>query len=132
MEIRIEKPFRLYIDVIETDEHVPSMRIQVEIEVRQFGHSLEYHGSLWFDCSVWDAFVAGLSSIDTAETSLFDMGGHFVLRLSAVSGKPEISWEVKKAALTGAVATAEFRSPIDEDAVECVRRQFKQLNPWWK
>nr|CUV29546.1 protein of unknown function [Ralstonia solanacearum] len=129
MEIRIEKPFRFYIDVVETGEHVPSMRMQAAIEVRQFGHKLEYHGSLWFDCSVWDSFVAGLSSIDTVEASLFDMGGHFALRLSALSGKPEISWEVKKAALTGAVATAEFRSPIDEDTVEYVRRQFTQFNP---
>ncbi|MHA6909976.1 hypothetical protein ACQUJS_16335 [Ralstonia pseudosolanacearum] len=132
MEIRIEKPFRLYIDVVETDEHVPSMRIQATIEVRQFGHVLEYHGNLWFDCSVWDVFVAGLSSIDTAEASLFDMGGHFVLRLSAVSGKPEISWEMKKTAVTGAVASAAFQSSIDADTVAHVKRQFAQFESWWK
>lgn len=74
---------------------------------------------------------AGLDSIDMAEASLLDMGGHFVLRLSAISGKPEILWEVKKAAVSGAVATAAFRSQIDEDTLAHVRRQFTQFESWW-
>ncbi|AXW55678.1 hypothetical protein QN078_25200 [Ralstonia nicotianae] len=131
MEIRIEKPFFLHLDCVEIDENVPSMRMQAVIEVQLFGHILKYHCSLWFDCSVWGAFVASLDSIDMAEASLVDMGGHFVLRLSAISGKPEILWEVKKAAVSGAVATAAFRSQIDEDTLAHVRRQFTQFESWW-
>jgi hypothetical protein len=131
MEIKIEKPFRLYLDVVETDEHVPSMRMQIVIDVQQFGHSLEYRGSVWFDCSVWDTFVAGLNSTDDGEAQLVDMGGHFTLRLGAVSGKPSISWEMRKAGVTGAVATAAFRSPIDEDTLAHVKNQFVRFDRWW-
>ncbi|WP_197342684.1 hypothetical protein [Ralstonia solanacearum] len=131
MEICIEKPFRLRLDVVETDEHVPSMRMQAAIEVRQFGHAFEYHGSLWFDCSIWDAFVAGLSSLDTEEACLVDMAGYFALRLRAISEKLEISCEIKKVALTGVVATAAFLSPIDEDTFSHIRRQFAQFESWW-
>jgi hypothetical protein len=131
MEIRIEKPFRLHLDVVETDEHIPSMRMQAAIEVQQFGHKLEYHGSLWFDCSIWDAFASGLGSIDTVDANLVDMGGHFALRLSAVSGGSEISWEFRKAGVTGAVATAAFKSPIDGDTLAHVKHQFAQFESWW-
>lgn len=131
MEIKIEKPFRLHLDVVETDEHVPSMRTQVVLDVHQFGHSLEYQGSVWFDCSVWDTFVAGLNGISEGEAELVDMGGYFTLRLGVVSGKPVVSWEMKKADVTGAVATAAFRSPIDEDALAHLKNQFKQFNRWW-
>ncbi|KWZ31274.1 hypothetical protein [Burkholderia anthina] len=128
MEIKIEKPFRLHLDVVEADEHVPSMRMQVVIDVQQFGHRLEYRGSAWFDCSVWDTFV---SDIGGGEAELVDMGGHFTLRLGEVSEKPEISWEMKKADVTGAIATAAFRAPIDEDALAHVKDQFMQFDRWW-
>jgi hypothetical protein len=131
MEIKLEKPFRLKLDVAETDEHVPSMRMQVLIEVQQFGHSLEYRGTVWFDCSVWDTFVAGLNLIREEGTELVDMGGHFTLWLGTVFGKPTISWEMKKADVTGAVATAAFRSSVDEDTLVHVRDQFMQFERWW-
>lgn len=131
MEIRIEKPFRLHLEVVETEEHIPSMRMQAAIEVQQFGHKLEYHGSLWFDCSVWTAFASGLSGIDTADASLVDMSDHFALRLSAVSGRREIAWEFRKTDVTGAVSTAAFKSPIDEDTLAHVKHQFEQFEPWW-
>ena len=131
MEIKIEKPFCLYLDVAETDEHVPSMRMQVVIAVQQFGHSLEYRGNVWFDCSVWDTFVTGLNGVGEGVAQLVDMGGHFTLWLGAVSGTPVISWEMRKAGVTGAVATASFRSPIDEDTLAHVKNQFTQFDRWW-
>jgi hypothetical protein len=131
MQIKIEKPLQLHLDIVETDEHVPSMRIQAEVEVTQFGHKLEYHGSLWFDCSVWDTFVASLNSIDATEANLTDMGGHFILRISTLSEKPEISWEIKKVGVTRASLMATFHSPIDPDTLAHVKHQFTQFEAWW-
>jgi hypothetical protein len=131
MEIKIEKPFCLHLDVVATDENVPSMRMQVMIDVHQFGHRLEYRGSVWFDCSVWDAFVASLNGIDEGKSELMDMGGHFTLWLRVVSGKPVVSWEMKKADLTGVIATAAFHSPIDEDTLAHIKNQFTQFERWW-
>ncbi|AXW21867.1 MULTISPECIES: hypothetical protein [Ralstonia solanacearum species complex] len=88
MEIRIEKPFFLHLDCVEIDENVPSMRMQAVIEVQLFGHILKYHCSLWFDCSVWGAFVASLDSIDMAEASLVDMGGTLFCDSALFLGNP--------------------------------------------
>ncbi|KVM72542.1 hypothetical protein [Burkholderia ubonensis] len=131
MEIKIEKPFRLRLDVVETDEHVPSMRMQVMIDVQQFGHRLEYRGNVWIDCSAWDTFVAGLNAIGEGKAELVDMGGHFTLWLEVVSEKSTISWEMRKADITGAVAAAAFCSPIDEDTLAHLKNQFAQFDRWW-
>ncbi|MGO4815703.1 hypothetical protein AB4156_40020 [Cupriavidus sp. 2MCAB6] len=127
MEIKIERPLRLHLDVVEMDEHVPSMKTQIIVEVQQFGHRLEYYGSSWFDCTVWDTFVEGLSSLEVREANLVDMGGHFVLRLGVVNGKPYILWEMKKVDVSGAISTATFRSSIDDDTFAHVKRQFEEF-----
>ena len=77
MEIKIERPFHLKLDVIEIDEHVPSMKVDVPVRVPQFGQSLEYRGYLWFECACWDTFVSDLSRIDETQAKLINMGGSF-------------------------------------------------------
>jgi hypothetical protein len=131
MEIKIEKPFCLKLDVIEIDEHVPSMRMHVTIDVHQVGHGFEYRGDVWFDCSVWDLFVTGLKSIGEWEAQLVDMGGDFTLWVEAGAERLEISWEMNKTDVTGATAAATFRAPIDEDTLAHVKNQFMQFDTWW-
>jgi len=101
------------------------------IEVQQFGHSLEYRGNMWVDCSAWDTFVTRLNSVGKGEAKLVDMGGHFTLCLVAAYGGLVFSWEMKKAGLEGAVAIASFRSPIDEGTLAHVKNQFMQFDRWW-
>ncbi|WDD93024.1 hypothetical protein Bsp3421_003069 [Burkholderia sp. FERM BP-3421] len=131
MNIRIDRPFFLNLDVIETDDYVPSMKMEISVELQQFGSRIDYRGALWFNCSSWDEFVLGLNNIDTADAVFFDMSGYFVLRIRTVSGKPEISWEVKRSDIEGATATVAFRSPIDEDILAHVKRQVEQFPVWW-
>ena len=131
MIINIEKPLRLCLGVVETDEHVPSMRMQIAVDVQQFGHKLAYRGNAWFDCATWDTFVQGLAGPDTTKISLVDMGDHFTLTLGVVSGCLELAWEMKKRDTSGAITTATFRSPIDADTFAHVTLQFKEFERWW-
>ena len=59
------------------------------------------------------------------------MGGYFTLSLGVDSGKSTIFWEMKKVDTSGAVATAAFHSPIDEDTLAHVKNQFAQFDRWW-
>src|SRR5262249_46496755 len=101
MELKLERPFHLHLDVLETDDHIPSMHMHVSARMQQVGHRFDYQGSLWFDCSVWDTFVSGLASIEETAAKLVDMGGHFVLRLGRESGAPLISWSLEHADMSG-------------------------------
>ncbi|WP_145997187.1 MULTISPECIES: hypothetical protein [Ralstonia] len=131
MELKLEIPLRLHLDVCEVDEHLPSMRVLVAAEVQQARHTLVYRGSLWFDCSSWDAFVSRLTCIEEEAAELADMGGHFVLRIGIESGTPQISWKFESCDMTGKASMAACRSHIDADEFAHVRRQFTQFQRWW-
>ena len=131
MELKLERPFHLHLDVLETDDRIPSMQMRVSARMQQFEHRCDYQGSLWFDCSVWDTFASGLSSIEENATELVDMGGHFVLRLGLESGAPLISWRLEHADMSGAVCVLAYRSLIDPDDLAYVKRQFMQFDRWW-
>lgn len=131
MEVRIERPFHLKLDVIEIDEHVPSMKADVSIHVAQFGQSLEYRGYLWLECACWDTFVSDLSRIDETQAKLTDMGRSFVLAVGTCAGKLDVSWEMKKVAVDGSVTTAACHFPADPDTLAHVKRQFLEFPKWW-
>lgn len=131
MEVEIERPFYLKLDVIETDEHVPSMKADVSVRVQQFGQSLEYRGYAWFECACWDTFVSDLSHIYETQAKLTDIEGSFVLAVGICAGKLDVSWEMKKVAVDGSVATAACHFPADPDTLAHVERQFIEFSKWW-
>lgn len=131
MIINIEKPLRLFLEVVETEEHVPSMKMQITADVIQFGHELTYRGTTWIACAAWDAFVHGLAESGTSEVALVDMGNHFTLMLGNANGSLELVWEMKKRDASGCVSTASFRAPIDPDTYAHVALQFREFERWW-
>ena len=42
LEIKFEQPFSFRMDVVETDDHLPSMRVETKIIITQFQHSFSY------------------------------------------------------------------------------------------
>lgn len=131
MELKLKRPFHLHLDVLETDDRIPSMHMRVSVGMQQFGHRFDYRGSLWFDCYVWDAFASGLASIEETAAELVDMGGRFVLRLGLESGASLISLRLEHVDMSGAVCVLAHRSLIDLDDLAYVRRQFTQFDRWW-
>lgn len=78
MQVTIDKPFQLELDVIAADEH----------RVQQFRHSLKYRGSMWFECSCWETFVSSLNDGEARAATLTDMDGCFVLAAKAACRFP--------------------------------------------
>jgi hypothetical protein len=131
MEVTIERPFQLKLDVVAIDQHVPSMRANVSVSVEQFGQKLEYCGSFWFDCASLDSFVAALDSVQKKPARMTDMSGGFVFALQAGTEKFEASWEIKRIALEGSVTTVMCRFPIDFDDLAHVKEKFAEFPRWW-
>lgn len=131
MEIKIEKPFLMQLDVIETDDNIPSMKANVSIHVQQFLHVLEYQGSMWFDCASWDEFVSSLRRIGDTQARLTDMEGYLSLLLEARSEKREISWEMTKKDGEGNMVTAACRYHVDTETWADTKQQFTDFHRWW-
>ncbi|QET05839.1 MULTISPECIES: hypothetical protein [Cupriavidus] len=117
MQVTIDKPFQLELDVIATDEHVPSMKMDVVVRVQQFRHSLEYRGSMWFEYSCWETFVSSLNDGEARTATLTDMDACLVLALDTSGGAPEICGDFKSVALDGSIAKAACRFPADLEVV---------------
>lgn len=50
MDIEITNPVNIKLDVIEFDEHVPSLKFSVSISVEKFGYKAEVNTHFWIEC----------------------------------------------------------------------------------
>lgn len=133
LEIKIEQPFGLRMEVVETDDRVPSMRIEAKILIEQFQHTLSYRGLFWIECAAWSRFVNGLHDVGAKPAVLNDMSDYFSLKVSEnPSGKMTLSWEFRKSDVGGCKqAMAAFSSAIDDAMLSRMLEEFAEFPAWW-
>jgi len=71
MNIRITPETRISISELALDEHVPSINLEIEIEVRAGTFSL-MRFDCWFECSLIDIFLSTVKQGKKASLSDFD------------------------------------------------------------
>lgn len=131
LEIKFEQPFTLRMEVVETDDHVPSMRVETKITITQFQHTFSYQGTFWFECASWSNFANALND-SSRDAVLKDMSDYFVLAIRENEGRKILSWEFKKADAGGAKkATVAFSAEIDDDMLGKIKREFTEFPAWW-
>jgi hypothetical protein len=96
MEIKIEHPIALYLEVVETEDHVPSMHVSVQIAVSQFQHTCRYEGTCWIECVSWERFTDALRGSSWQEAALRDISGYFMLALRRTGEAVLLVWEFTK------------------------------------
>lgn len=132
MKIEFEQPLGLTLEVIETDEHVPSMRVNVQIVVAQFQSTSKYEGTFWIECTTWDSFVKSLHGPFEEAVALRDISGCFVIALQKIDGRLAFAWEFAKADVGGnRQVKIAFTSAIDDDVLSKIRNEFLEFPAWW-
>lgn len=131
LEIKFEQPFSFRMEVVETDDHVPSMRVETRIIIAQFQHTFSYQGTFWLDCASWSSFTSALAD-SSQEAVLKDMSDYFVLAIRKSEGKTMLSWEFKKTDAIGIrEAAVAFSAEIDDDMLGKIKREFTEFPSWW-
>ncbi|OKB73136.1 hypothetical protein [Escherichia coli] len=92
MDIEITNPVNIKLDVIEFDEHVPSLKFSVSISVEKFGYKAEVNTHFWIECQCFDKFVSCMNCGELA--ILKDMNDSFELILNPVAGV--LNWSCMK------------------------------------
>ncbi|MFN3295559.1 hypothetical protein [Caldimonas sp.] len=129
--IKLEQPFSLLMEVVETDDHVPSMRVETKITITQFQHMLSYQGSFWIECANWSSFSNALNN-SSLDATLKDMNDHFVLAISENKDKKILYWEFKKTDAGGGKKTIiAFSAEVDDDMLAKIKREFAEFPAWW-
>ncbi|MDQ0622188.1 hypothetical protein [Paraburkholderia graminis] len=131
MRIALRIPFSVEIDVVETDNRLPSMSCNVTIEVKQFQQRLHFFDGVWIPCSTWDSFVKGLAFDDCANAELFDIERRVVLRVSKSAVGYRFSFEGDRTHSNGVVGKATILAPLDRDEFSVVAREFADFERWW-
>jgi hypothetical protein len=133
MKIEIEQPIALRLEVVETDAHVPSMRVSAKIVVTQFQHVFTYDGTFWIECASWDVFTQSLLAPLSEEIALSDMSGYFMLVLRKTNDGLSLIWKYAKADVgsNGRRLEIAFTSAIDDDMLAKIRDEFREFPVWW-
>lgn len=127
MDIEITEPINLALDVIEIDEHVPSMKFNALIKIKKFGYSLVLNKEFWLECQCIDVFINNLNNGRSA--TLKDMNGCFELRLDPAS--KEMEWLCAKEDLDGYVTMTKGREKLTDSAKTAIQTAFNNYPRWW-
>jgi hypothetical protein len=120
-------------EVVETDDRLPSMRVETEISVSQFQHTLSYKGAFWIECGAWSRFAKALGSLPKGSAMLADMSGYFTLKLYEQAGKLRLSWAFRKEDVAGAMtAMSTVSAEMDDSMLARMRSEFSDFPVWWQ
>src|SRR6202000_2279313 len=91
MEIEIKQPVEIKMQLIETDDRLPSMKFKVDVFIKHPTGIASYTASdIWIDCAQWDKFVTDLSKlhISSHETALLkSLSEYFCIKVNASNEK---------------------------------------------
>jgi len=81
--ISIKKPIALNMDVVEIDEHLPSIKMIVELNIEHPTGKIFYQANdIWFDCSEWDDSALALKQLSGSNNSkacLENLSDNFII-----------------------------------------------------
>lgn len=132
MKIEFEQPLSLALEVIETDQHIPSMRVNVKVVVAQFQNISKYEGTFWIECMIWDGFVKSLHGPFEEAVALRDINGCFLISLQKIDKHLNFVWEFAKTDVRGdRQMKIAFTSAIDDEVLSRIRSEFLECPVWW-
>ncbi|WP_248793316.1 hypothetical protein [Escherichia coli] len=127
MDIEITNPVNIKLDVIEFDEHVPSLKFSVSISVEKFGYKAEVNTHFWIECQCFDKFVSCMNCGELA--ILKDMNDSFELILNPVAGV--LNWSCMKEYINGGISLSKGSEKLDDAAKQSILRAFNDYPKWW-
>ncbi|MDE1479834.1 hypothetical protein KKI90_19330 [Xenorhabdus bovienii] len=127
MDIEINSPVNITLDVIELDEHIPSMKCNVMIKVEKFGYRSDVNLQPWIECQCFDNFINNMRGDNIAV--LKDMNNFFELIINPVQGWLE--WSCAKEDLDGYITLAKGREKLTDESKRALYEAFNDYPKWW-
>jgi hypothetical protein len=74
-------PITVSLSLLDREERLPSLHVDVGIQVRRLSHFGSCQSQLWFEARDWNAFVEGVGRQSNDRTSLYDISHNFELEV---------------------------------------------------
>ncbi|MBS3047340.1 hypothetical protein [Enterobacter mori] len=127
MDIEINSPINIILDVVELDENIPSIKFSVTIRIRKLCYSCEVNSQFWIVCQEFDRFIDNMKRGDVA--ILKDMNHFFELRVFSSQGWLE--WSCGKEDLEGNVTAFQGKEKLTEESTRTIYEAFNDYPKWW-
>jgi hypothetical protein len=127
MKIEVSNPINVIMDVVDFDDHLPSVQFQVSIKVKRFTYELCTSSCLWFECKVFDDFVQEMQKNECAV--LRDIDENFEI---IIDPKNDIlKWLMKKEDLDGNISLYQGIENLMPDIRPLIYSIFSSYPKWW-
>jgi len=127
MDIEINHPVIIALDVIDLDDHIPSINFNVVIKVHKFSYDLVVNSNLWIECKCLDEFIENMRYGNIAH--LKGMRGGFELIIN--SSQNYLEWVCEKEDLEGNIAESKGREKLNDDSMASIYEAFNAYPKWW-
>ena len=128
MDIEIDNPIYMTLDVMELDEHLPSMKFNVHIQAKKFGgYKLDINALAWIECQCFDDFIIKMQKGEVA--LLKDMNSNFELQIDPIRGC--IEWYLLKEDLDGYITSAKGCEKLTDESKSAFYDAFNNYPKWW-
>ena len=127
MDILINNPIKISTDTIEIDEHWPSLKLCISIDIEKSSFELKNVSVAWFECHVFDSFIKDLQ---LSKFAVFkDMNDNFKLEIDIKNNK--MCWISFKKDINENISKSEGYERIDLDDRDNILNAFIAYPKWW-
>ncbi|MDF7675806.1 hypothetical protein PT286_03540 [Neisseriaceae bacterium ESL0693] len=127
MDIMINHPIKIFMETIEIDDHLPSLKFNIKFFIDKYGFNASLEGNFWIECIVFDSFIKNLQSSKLA--ILHDLDQNMKLEINTAQQK--MYWFCVKDDLNGNLVRFESTEQISLDEQKEVLNQFQAYPQWW-
>jgi hypothetical protein len=133
MKIKFDRPVLFELDLLEIDDHLPSVKMQLKITYDGFEHNFTHELMLWFDCKEISNFLSRLNVVNFNNAVLNDIGGIFFMELKSHERDMSLIFRIKKRdILNNFSGSLDFAFNVNNDFRETIKKSFNEFPVWWE
>lgn len=135
-EIKLKSPISIEMDVVETEDYLPSIKMCVKVQVNHpTGVFIYQADDIWFECLQWDTFVLNLKQIFVKnKATLIDMSEGFELDFYPKEKSNLILLHLKckeHIASGNESISLDYKCTIGQDVFGEIIDKFNNFPKWW-
>ena|GEM_PF-1674613 len=126
--IEIYQPIFFSMDLIETEDNLPSMLFQVKASAETLTRRISFEDRVWFTCESFDQFISSINGSSEAELVSMDE----CVKLQILRGdRPRFKVSCESKQIPGSIDLVTLCRENDEDEFAKLSESFKNFPRWW-
>ncbi len=128
MDFLINTPFKLNLNVIELDEHLPSMKLFFDLDTSNMKNELKHIGEIWMETKEYDNFLASLGKKNSIKSEFNSIDNNFNLILSKEDNEFFITLNIRSVGVfETSIIQSDIRFKLNDSEYSNIVEEFEKL-----